>query len=493
MDLAQGLARDGQLDEAFRVVAEDASRTGKSDDKELDEVRVRWVEHLIATHNLSAASDSVELIKSLRPRSTAFIRLAIAYAENGNRVQAFELLRREAGIAAKDQDSLILRSIAETLLALDDVDEAKAVVQELIACANQADTWTKARLLGSCAMLTAKAGDRQTSRQLFSLAVDCRNQPPTGDAGEFRSRMTGALAYISTCLATVREFDEALKIAEMVRAHSGNHVYNQVLCFISMSQAAAGEFPAAIRTATMIENQRGDHDMAIVYVVDHQIAREQFGAALATSKIIDGDSLRDLNMLKVAGAMASASDISSAKQVALMFCRRAKNPILYFDTKKGVFGLLPSASWDAVRMYGNTRLIRNGVGQDAEIAAAAMGLLFRLKQTQIDLFTNPYQSIQKSDYAREFGRVYAASGDPNQALVWAREVNRAEDPTQIRKIRVGALIGVAEGILDRTTISEQEPIPPETQLKVILAGRRGLRDFYREKGSMLYWKVNPYR
>jgi hypothetical protein len=95
----------------------------------------------------------------------------------------------------------------------------------------------------------------------------------------------------------------------------------------------------------------------------------------------------------------------------------------------------------------------------AEVAASAMALAQALGQQPAESYAILFSDINAEEVTQALARAHAASGDVNEALIWAKRIGssdkiKARDDHETRwavERRIHALIGVAEGILDRSS------------------------------------------
>jgi hypothetical protein len=138
-------------------------------------------------------------------------------------------------------------------------------------------------------------------------------------------------------------------------------------------------------------------------------------------------------------------------------------------------------------------MMRHHDERNAAVAANAMTLSQHLRLVPDESYAVVFKDVYSDEVIRALTRAHAAAGDPNAALAWAQEVSTDDGESLRAQARIGALIGVAEGVLDRTTRQDQAAVPLGVRLKTMLYGQYWLRRHYRATGSLVYWQMNPLR
>src|SRR5262249_13229748 len=103
----------------------------------------------------------------------------------------------------------------------------------------------------------------------------------------------------------------------------------------------------------------------------------------------------------------------------------------------------------------------------ADVAAAAMTLQQALDERPAQSYAVLFNDILTEEVVRALAQAHAASGAPSDALAWARQVGSSrnvkskedDEGSWAVQRRVYALIGVAEGILDRSSDARPRPAP----------------------------------
>jgi hypothetical protein len=97
------------------------------------------------------------------------------------------------------------------------------------------------------------------------------------------------------------------------------------------------------------------------------------------------------------------------------------------------------------------------VRRAVEVAAASLALSQALEHKPAQSYAVLFNDFNQEEVTRSLARTHAALGNSNEAIAWARKIGRgdkivAKDDYEARwavERRIHALLGVAEGILDR--------------------------------------------
>jgi hypothetical protein len=269
---------------------------------------------------------------------------------------------------------------------------------------------------------------------------------------------------IAVAQAGVGFIEDARKTVSIIE-HSNTDIRqdaerDETLCAIAVAQVKANDTEAAVRTALSVKRFVQYRDDALHHIVDHHIAKRDFKTALATADVIDNPSRKAAAILKVATAVAKSGDHKTAADIAARIELSEIDPLPKFG-KKEQFDFRRPRSWGicyedgrAFTIASQTRANRHS----AEVAGAAMGLSQALGERPAQSYAVLFNDILKEEVILALARAHAASGDPSEALAWARQigsgdkVNSEKDDQTSWAVqrRIYALIGVAEGILDRS-------------------------------------------
>jgi tetratricopeptide (TPR) repeat protein len=464
LHLAEALARDGKREGAFDMVRLLEENSGWSVE---DGVQLRWIDHLIASGDLRRAGKAIEQLKSKRYLHDGRRNLAVAYAKSGYAARAMEqfnlALDATAGLNSEFDRAKALWETADAQLSVGSVDAAKATIRRLVETDEFQDPWTKVSALKESAALAAKADDQQTARRLFGQAIEAQK------AVDATIKIT-ALRQISVAQASVGYIDDALKTALMI-VHSEQDFTQdcqreQALYAIATAQLMANDTEAAVRTALSVEHFIQFRDDTLRKVVDQHIAKQELKTALTTSEKIVNPSTRATAMLMVATAHAKLGDRKIASDVAAQIELIHKDRFPAFAEKERFDYRLPG-TWGVCYDEGPGFTMAShqmSIRRTAELAAAAMAFTQAMGQRPTQSYATLFNDVY-AEVTQALARSHAASGDVKEALAWAKEIgssakiNGKDDRVSWAvEQRIHALIGVAEGILDRTSKS-----PPQQE------------------------------
>ncbi len=244
----------------------------------------------------------------------------------------------------------------------------------------------------------------------------------------------------------------------------------EALYAIAVAQVKANDVDGAVRTALSVEHFVQYRDDALHKVVDHQIAKRDLKTALATAEKVHTPSRKAAAILKVAAAHARSGDRKTAANVAARIELTQRDGDAHPGVKNRRFDYRLPRSWGVCYdaglafTFGSYRM---SVKRAEEVAAAAMGLSLALGQKPDQSYAILFNGINTVELTRALARTHAVSGDASDALAWAQQigssgkVNSYEDHDArcaVRR-RIYALIGVAEGILNRSSMALPETGP----------------------------------
>ncbi len=451
--IAEALARDGKRERAF-----DIANMAYPDRRAEDRIQLCWIEHLIASHDLDAAGKALEQLKSAKKRPEGLRNLAAAYSMSGDANRAAELFKLavDAAIPLKNEfDRLFaLQKIADAQLTSGKPDDAKATIRLLVDAIEFKVPWARFLALRDSAVLAAKANDRQTAVRLFQRAIDTHRE-----VGETNGNWK--LETVGLAQANVGYFDDARKTASMIKPSADpqyNFASRNIRCAIAEAQLKSGDVEGAIESALSVEYDVELRDKTLHAIVDSLITKNDLKTALSIAEKIEHQSCKATAVLKVAAAHAKSNDRKTAAAVAKRI--DLKNDRVDSGRPKR-FDYRTPRSWGSI--YGFTGFYTHGsysrsVQDAAEVAAAAMALAQALgegpAQSYAVLFDDDNRKVVQS-----LARAQAASDDAGQALAWAEEIGsdaviNANDDNKVQLAvdrRINALIGVAAGILDRSS------------------------------------------
>jgi hypothetical protein len=465
--LAEEMARRGDRRRALELVQppgfDPAWRRYSLD----DDVQLRWIEHLVASDDLARARQAIGQLKSEESHSDGLRKLAVAYARSGDAARSAELfaLALDAAADIKDEGyrARALADTADAQLSVGRTGAAKETIRRLAEAVEWKDPLVKLMALREAAVLAAKAHDEQTARRLFRQAMQSR-----GPVNALNKLPT--LNQLAVSMAAAGYIDDALKTARMIehdeKDFSQDAPREQALYAIAVAQLKADDVKGAIRTALSVDYFIQYRDDALREVVDHQIAKRDLKSALATARMVHNPSRRAAAILKVAVAHAKSGDRKTAADVAASI-DLALEPVLGLG-KREVFDYRLPHSWGVNYEDDGAFTITMALAQErhrAELAGAAMTLSQALGERPERSFAILFNDMYGKEVLRSLARAHAASGDPNDALAWARQIGGAgkvkpekDDETRAAvERRVFALIGVGEGLLDRSSGASPRP------------------------------------
>jgi tetratricopeptide (TPR) repeat protein len=464
MYLAETLARTGKKERALEVIRLLAP-DWRTDAKET--VQLRWSEHLIASGDLKLAANAIEQIKSDAHRRDGLQQLAVAFSKSGDAVQAAKYFRQsiEAAASLKNEDdrARALWEIAEAQRITGAVDAAKATIRRLaLEAGDFKDPWAKVAALRESALLFARVKDKKSAQSLFARATECHS------AVDALNKF-GALEGIAIAQAKAGYVDDALKTAWTIK-HSetdfGIDRYREnALYAIAVAQVEAGKTENAVNTALSIKYFVQYRDDALNHVVERYLAQQDFKGALAATDKFDNPSRKASAILKMAAAKARSGNRKAARADAAKIVLKPRSRFVVPSEKKG-FDYLRPQSWgvcyessDAFTIGSHLESVRRG----AEVASAAMALAQALGTKPDQSYAVLFQKITTAKIVHSLARTHAAMGDPAEAIAWAKKIGsdakvdlRNDHPSWAVEQRMQALLGAAEGILDRLQKKERK-------------------------------------
>lgn len=459
--LAEALARDGQWEAAIDTLVEldpaPAHRQADIDDR----VRLRWVEHLVASGDLERAVKAIDGLKSRRSRPEALRNLAVAFVRQGDAARSAEYFERSIQAAEQDKKpldrALALSNAADAQLALGEVAAAKATTQRLILAAESMEPFDRNFSLRHAAVLSARANDRPAAERLFGQAISALEKLDVTRvfAETNKNRM---IAQIAVAQADVGYFDAATRTLSTVTDSASDR--EEALCGIAKAYLKRDDVDAALRTALLLQHSQ-HRDDALGSIVDYEIAHRDLKAALEAARSFAGPSARARAILTVAAASARLGDRQTAAEVAAKIDLASRD-----EMRKLFFGPMTPFDFRAPSTWGNTyegrisgtSLSRSwAIGRAMEVAAAAMTLAQSIEQPPDQPYDAIFKELHSPEIIRALARAHAASGRDAAALDWAQRIGSDgkasdADPESTWRVqqRVEALIGVAEGILDQS-------------------------------------------
>jgi hypothetical protein len=426
-----------------------------------DLVLLPWAEGQMAKGRLGPAADAIDRLARPMNRCRGLGLLAAAWAPAGDSDRSVALFARAAEAAAElpgSDRAAALCDLGEAERAAGAASRARATAARVaIEATELRSPFARVAALRACAALTARLGDREAARDLFARAV-------RGGADVGESNRPTALEQIATAQAEAGLVADALHTAAGIEHSDSDFTRDsyreQALVAVAVAQLRAGDGAAAVRTALSVKHFRQFQDDALAAVVEHYSAARDLKAALAVVDRFDNPSRKAAAALRVATAYAGsgAPEVAAAVADRIQLTHRSDLRRALPGGDNGGLDYCRPATWGALydaRDFFTMASYQMAVERAAEVAAAAMGLAQALGRTPTPSYEAAFGGINADDVVRALGRAHAAHGDPLDAIAWARRIGRGDGPVTANEDRraverrIHALIGVAEGILDR--------------------------------------------
>jgi hypothetical protein len=475
IEVAERLARRGRREQADRAsqridVCSCTEQESLEERLRLDDkIRLAHLEYQITIGDFVGATKTQREITTPTERPIALNKLAVGYAKIGDTATSIRLFRDAiaadvtlpikkiwGGDAVYFHESSEVHALCETCDAeidVHDADGAAATSQTLAQMAESfEDGLCRMDAFYEAGLQESKLGHRAAARRLLTWAASSRDavKPPSPNFAENRARRLATIAkaqaelgYLDDATATLgfitgdraRTFEESADIAA-ARARAGD---------IAGATAAALSFDFAVRKKALL---------AIMMI---QIDNFDMQGALATAAKIDDRVEQTVARLTIAAKYAIRGQrvfaVWTAEQIRLAAMKGLIDPQrLVFDYRKPrSWGQIYDASVDAGHRWYLECEKRAG-----RLAAATMVLSQNLNQRSQESYAALF-----ADFCPEvivaLARAHALAGSPHDALDWARKIG-ATEPTPDKEDsrrhvgieqRIAALLGVAEGILER--------------------------------------------
>jgi tetratricopeptide (TPR) repeat protein len=464
--LAKAVAASGDRAKAFDLVRELGTEHGWSQRLIEDGVQLRWIEQLISLNDLARAETAIGDLADARSRSRALSKLAIGYFKSGDKSRGDQTLglAKEAsgGIREEFDRAEALWQIADVEIDFKESESARSTIHDVGEASLQfADNWARVCGLREAAVRAVRNSDRQTAADLFAKAIASANSL---DASNY----IGALNLIAMAQASAGLTGDALKTAQMIEHSEKDFTRDgrreEALCRIAVAHAKAGDFATALSTAQSIRYYMQYQNDALAEIARLQLGMGAIDAALATTKLMENRSRRAASILRIATVCASQGYPKRAKEIAMEIELKPADdfPIARPET----FDFRKAETWaieyDRERFSTSLR-ISIWTAHAAEVAAAAMTLAQTLKEPGAADYAHAFRDVSDEFVVQAVARAHAAHGDANKAYAWARQIGSDEQipsDSSMRfavQLRIHALVGVAEGVLDKSGVPE----PPE--------------------------------
>jgi tetratricopeptide (TPR) repeat protein len=472
MHLAEALAGAGHCERAFQVLREMGSDYDSRPGYSGDRIRMRWLEYLIATGDLPRAALAVEELKVPSFRPEGLRKLALAYSHGGDSAAAQRCLQDAivacTPIAAEFTRAECLWQIADAQIALSEAECASSTIDQLVALADSfTDGWGRVTALHEAATRTAQLGDREKARRRFQKAIDARASitPPTPLPATNRIR---ALVTIAKAQAALGYLDDARDTAERIKRNNPGNTYDsdleEALFSVAVAQATSGDVSGARATLRSFRNSDPYETEILVDRVRIEIQHGQVAESLATAQQIPRFSYKAIAFLNIANEHAEAGDKMTAQAVAGQIHLTREDHRVFLPCDQGPFDYRRPRTWGIEYEASSTNSSRHAAIQAAsEVAAAAMTFSLTLGEEYAESYAIMFKDFD-CEVTQALARTHVVRGDTHEALAWAenigsnQKIKSADDAAEVFSVqrRIHALLGVAEGILDKQAIARAQ-------------------------------------
>jgi hypothetical protein len=284
--------------------------------------------------------------------------------------------------------------------------------------------------------------ENQNANRLFQDAIESAKRLDL----EHQHRVLG---YIVAARAKVGDITGAKMTAEMIGA-SVEASWRRDVALVSIvdSLLISEEPEQAAETARSIARESFQRSEAFSRIISHLVSKGSLAASLSLSREIADSSERARVLLKLALAHVSAGNPSKAIDIAAGIELPGPLDVSFRDC---VFNHRVPASWGICYIDGGTlsgHLWR--AKQATEIAVDALRLAEALRLS----FDEPYSKLFDGfdgDVVRALAREHASSEKTLQAMEWVTCIGSSDGESSQEALhrRVCALLGAAEGILDK--------------------------------------------
>jgi tetratricopeptide (TPR) repeat protein len=466
VELAEAMAAFGNLDEAHSVIRELGNNHGWSQQLIDDGVRLRSIGYLISVKDFQRAQKTIDQIQDRESQSRAICKFGVGLFAGGETALSEAAFRRAIEAACRIDDdpgpARALCEIADAQMGLDEPELAAKTIGEAIKSTERLKPGGT-KMYGFCesAVRAAKNNNPATAVQLFSQAVDLQATLDEEDRAD-------ALDSIAVAQANVGFINDAIKTAQLIEHSDKDFTRDgrreESLSQIAVAQAKAGKFEDAISTATSIEHYMQYQNDALMEIVRLQIARGNLEAALATTAKMENPSRKATAKLAIATAAAKGGDSRKARSIAAQIKlkhgdrRLVVKPVEFDYSRPETWGELYDEG-PFFTMLSHSFWVRHAAG----LADAAMTLKQALNEDDTR-FEVAFKDVVNEEVIQSLARAHAANGSPQAAIAWAsrigsdRKIVTDDDSESRRDVqrRIHALVGVAEGMLDKSNRAKTE-------------------------------------
>ncbi|HEV8004128.1 MAG TPA: hypothetical protein VGP63_29960 [Planctomycetaceae bacterium] len=471
IEIAEALARAGRRKDAERVMQAVEPHYCCDEDRTVgrtyldDQVRSAFLDFQLANGDFSGARHTAAEVTTPWLRPLVWQKLGVAYAKARDRAMSQQSFRDAVSAAApipskKNPDGAYLDGralweIADAQFEAQDRHGAAETLQRLTQAASTIkDGLDRAWALYSAAEREARLGDHSTAKRLFRQAVaTCDEIKPPTPCPEANRIL--CLQRIAKAQAEAGYYDEAMKTARSIPKDKSEAL--EAIADVAKARAKNGDVPGAVVTALSLESDSWGRTDALVAIVAIQIQRHDPRGAIQTSEKIGRRLERTIASLKIAAEFARTGDSKSAEITA--GCIRLSSRLWDSDRPEKIFDYQQPGTWG--RIYDQSRAFtsmsyQGQVNRAANLGAAALTLSQVLRKRYPVSYAILFADFD-ARVVRALARAQAAIGAPDEALAWSRQIGSPEvrksnhewrDGLPVEQ-RVAALLGTAEGILER--------------------------------------------
>jgi tetratricopeptide (TPR) repeat protein len=474
IELGESLARRGRRKDAEAVIQtihiNACSEQERLDERTqlADQIRLAYLEHEISVGDFGGATKTQQEILSADLRPLGLSKLAVGYAKRGKAANAKQFFRdaiaASIGIQFKElpigyadfpEESSQLHAlcvVCDEQIGVDDYEGAAATLEKLVSHADSFKShFSQIDAFYEAGLRQAKLGHRPLARRLYGWAIDLRESVKSSGAdwAEGRARRLARIAKAQAALGDVSDATATLGLITGDRARG-----YQESADVAVARARAGDVAGA--TAAVLSFDFKTRKKALNGILTVQIEKGDLDGALATAEKIDDNLEQTIARLAIATVYARQSqNVFAAWTVAQIHLPGPWG----LEGKRADYDFQRARSWGEI--YDNP--MAAGLAwsfecdrRAARLAAASMILSQSLQQRPREPYATAFAGFGP-DVILAVACAHAQSGSPREALAWARQIG-ATEPTQGVEDwrqheailqRIAALLGVAEGILER--------------------------------------------
>ncbi|MDK1030672.1 MAG: hypothetical protein QGD94_01545 [Planctomycetia bacterium] len=386
----------------------------------------------------------------------ALVAIARAQAKVGDRTSAkntlLQAIRTAKAITEDFGKTRAFLSIIKAQRDAADVTAAKGTLRQLLGIAEDSkNNWFKAFALREIAAAQAQMGERRKARDNFQKAIEATDHLKGRYA---RSNRASALAEIATAQARAGDIEAALRTCRSMPVSKEDFTLDgrreEALQNIAIVQVQKGNVADALQTARSIEHFLQYKNEALLAIVKTQAETKNFKGALATANIIPNGSRKAQARLIVAAAQAKAGDKKAAVQTAegIELLYPHPDSMLLFLQKEILFDYKKPETWGLdyeFQGFMTSCIHMDMVEKARDLAAAAMAFWQIIEAGDAAQYNPAFENFYEA-VLRKMAEVQVEAGDASGALRWARKIRSPQN-------RIYAMLGVAEGILQRNGVT----------------------------------------